>query len=148
MRGRAIGLGLLGVGAFLLAAALAVRLLLEPALVKLPLDQTAEPTAKGTDIEFFDIGGLRQLRGLEADVRQRVEGDAGSEAANDDVAVWTFGSPVTSTDGTLLNAGTYRVCIDRRTAEAVECSVDHVDYDYDDDVSVEGLTLTFPFGTE
>jgi hypothetical protein len=146
MRGRAIGLGLLGVGAFLLAAALAVRLLLEPALVKLPLDQTAEPTAKGTDIEFFDIGGLRQLRGLEADVRQRVEGDAGSEAASDDVAVWNFGSTVTSTDGTLLNAGTYRVCIDRRTAEAVECSVDHVDYD--DDVSVEGLTLTFPFGTE
>src|SRR3954466_13033300 len=146
MRGRAIGLGLLGVGAFLLAAALAVRLLLEPALVKLPLDQTAEPTAKGTDIEFFDIGGLRQLRGLEADVRQRVEGDAGSEAANDDVAVWNFGSTVTSTDGTLLNAGTYRVCIDRHEAVAVECDVDHVDYD--DDVDVEGLTLTFPFGTE
>ena len=47
MRGRAIGLGLLGLGAFLLAAALCVRLLLEPALVKLPLDQKAELVALG-----------------------------------------------------------------------------------------------------
>ena len=146
MRGRAIGLGLLGLGAFLLATALAVRLFLEPALVRLPLDQTAEPTAKGTDIEFFDLAAQRQLRGLEADVRQRVEGDPGSKAAGEDVAVWNFGSTLTATDGTLLNAGTYRVCIDRRSAEAVDCAVDHVDYD--DDVSVEGLTLTFPFRTE
>jgi Porin PorA len=146
MRGRAIGLGLLGLGAFLLAGALAVRLLLEPALVKLPLDQTAEPTAVGTDIEFFDLSAQEQLRGLEADVRQQVKGDPRSDAANDDVAVWNFGSTVTSTDGTLLNAATYRVCIDRRSAAAVDCEVDHVDYD--DDLAIEGLTLTFPFGTE
>jgi Porin PorA len=146
MRGRAIGLGLLAVGAFLLAAALAVRLFLEPALVKYPLDQTASPTADGTDVDFFDLTAGEQLTGLEADVRQEVVGDPGSEAANDDVAVWNFGSTVTSTDDVLLNAGTYRVCIDRREAVAVECDVDHVDYD--DDVNVEGLTLTFPFGTE
>jgi hypothetical protein len=146
MRGRAIGLGLLGLGAFLLAGALAVRLFLEPALVKLPLDQTASPTADGTDVDWFDLSAAKQLRGLDADVRQEVQGDPGSEAAGDDVAVWNFGSTVTSTDGTLLNAGTYRVCIDRREAVAVECDVDHVDYD--DDVNVEGLTLTFPFGTD
>jgi hypothetical protein len=145
MRGRAIGVGLLGLGAFLLAAALAVRLFLEPALVKLPLDQTASPTAKGTDVEFFDVAELRQLRGLEADVQQQVAGDAGSEAASDDVAVWNFGSVVTGADGTVLNAGTYRVCLDRRTAEAVDCAVDNVD---DEDTDIEGLTLTFPFGTE
>jgi hypothetical protein len=146
MRGRAIGLGLLGLGAFMLAAALAVRLFLEPALVKLPLDQTAQPTAQGTDVDYFDLSAQKQLHGLEADVRQEVQGDAGSDAANDDVAVWNFGSTVTSTDGTLLNAGTYRVCIDRREAVAVKCDVDHVDYD--DDLDIEGLTLTFPFGTE
>jgi hypothetical protein len=146
MRGRAIGLGLLGLGAFLLAGALAVRLFLEPALVKLPLDQTASPTAVGTDITFFDIGNQKQLRGLEADVRQKLQGDPSSSAASDDVAVWNFGSTITATDGTLLNAGTYRVCIDRRTAVAVDCDVDNVDND--GDVPVEGLTLTFPFGTE
>jgi hypothetical protein len=146
MRGRAIGLVLLGLGAFLLAGALAVRLFLEPALVKLPLDQTASPTAQGTDVDFFSIGEQEQLEGLDADVRQQVQGDPTSEAADDEVAVWNFGSTITAEDGTLLNAGTYRVCIDRREAVAVDCAVDHVDYD--DDVAVEGLTLTFPFGTE
>jgi len=146
MRGRAIGLGLLGLGAFLLAAALCVRLFLEPALVKLPLDQKASPTAAGTDITFFDIAAGEQLTGLEADVRQKVEGEPGSSAASEDVAVWNFGSTITATDGTLLNAGTYRVCIDRRTAVARDCDVDNVDFDRKADV--EGLTLTFPFGVE
>ena len=122
-----------------------MRLFLEPALVKLPLDQTASPTAQGTDIDFFSIGDQEQLEGLEADVRQKVQGDATSEAASDEVAVWNFGSTITSSDGTVLNAGTYRVCIDRRSAVAVDCDVDHVD---DEDVDIEGLTLTFPFGTE
>ncbi|WP_166509455.1 DUF3068 domain-containing protein [Blastococcus sp. TF02-8] len=146
MRGRAIGLGLLGLGAFLLAGALAVRLILVPTLVTLPLDQKAEPTAVGTDVSFFDLGAMRQLRGLEAEVRQRVEGDPSAAEASDDVAVWNFGSTITATDGTLLNAGTYRVCIDRHEAVAVSCDADHVDYDRK--VDVEGLTLTFPFGTE
>jgi hypothetical protein len=146
MRGRAIGLGLLGLGAFLLAGALAVRLFLEPALVKLPLDQEASPTADGTDVSFFDLSAGEQLRGLEADVRQKVQGDPTADDASDDVAVWNFGSTVTATDGTLLNASTYRVCIDRRTAVAADCDADNVDYDRK--VDVEGLTLTFPFGTE
>ncbi|MGY2003495.1 DUF3068 domain-containing protein [Blastococcus sp. SYSU DS1024] len=146
MRGRAIGLGLLGLGAFLLVGALMVRLVLVPTMVKLPLDQSASPTAVGTDVSYFDLENQRQLRGLEAQVTQRVEGDPGAEAAGDDVAVWNFGSTITDSDDRLLNAGTYRVCLDRRTAVAVECAVDAVDYDRD--VDVEGLTLTFPFGTE
>lgn len=146
MRGRAIGLGLLGLGAFLLAGALAVRLFLAPALVKLPLDQTARPTAQGTGISFFDIGEQEQLRDLEADVVQNVQGDPTAEGASDDVAVWSFGSVITATDGTLLNAGTYRVCLDRRTAESVDCPSAHIEND--EDLTIEGLTLTFPFHTE
>ncbi|MGY2067500.1 DUF3068 domain-containing protein [Blastococcus sp. SYSU DS0619] len=146
MRRRAIGLGLIGLGAFALVAALLVRLVLVDTLVRLPLDQTASPTAQGTDISFLDLGEMRQLRGLEADVRQRVVGEPDAEDAGDDVAVWNFGSTITSEDGTLLNASTYRVCIDRYDAQAVDCASDHVDEDQDRDV--EGLTLTFPFGTE
>src|SRR3712207_1767321 len=146
MRGRAIGLGLLGLGAFLLVGALAVRLILVPTLVKLPLDQKAAPTAVGTDVTFFDLGKQRQLRGLEAQVRQQVQGDPEAADASEDVAVWNFGSTIEDSDGNLLNAGTYRVCIDRDEAVAVECDADHVDYDRK--VDVTGLTLTFPFGTE
>jgi hypothetical protein len=146
MRGRAVGLGLIGLGAFALAAALAVRLFLVDALVKLPLDQEAAPVAQGSDISFFDIPEQDQLEGLEAGVSQEVEGDPTAEEAGDDVAVWNFGSVMTATDGTLLNAYTYRVCIDRHTAASVECEAQHVDYERD--VTIEGLTLTFPFGTE
>jgi hypothetical protein len=147
MRGRAIGLGLLGLGAFVLAAALAVRLFLEPALVKLPLDQKAEPVGVGTDVSFFNLQDFEQFEGLTADVQQRVEGDAFAPGAGEDVAVWNFGSTVSDTEGNLLNASTYRVCLDRRTAEAVpDCESTHVDYDRS--VKIEGLTLTFPFGTE
>ncbi|RBY90429.1 hypothetical protein DQ244_13390 [Blastococcus sp. TBT05-19] len=146
MRRRAIGLGLVGLGAFALVAALLVRLVLVDTLVRLPLDQTASPTAKGTDVDYFDLTAGRQLRGLEAEVQQRVQGDPGSEDAGDDVAVWNFGSTMTDADGTLLNASTYRVCLDRLEAVAVECGSDHIDYSRER--SIEGLTLTFPFGTE
>jgi hypothetical protein len=146
MRGRAIGLGVLGLGAFVLAAALCVRLFLEPALVKLPLDQEADPVAIGSSVDFFSQGELKQYRDLDATVVQHVRGDAAADGASDDVAVWNFGSVMTSSDGMQLDASTYRVCIDRRTAEAVDCPSAHVNYD--DDATIEGLTLTFPFGTE
>jgi hypothetical protein len=146
MRGRAVGLGLLGLGAFALAAALAVRLFLVDALVKLPLDQQAAPVADGSDISWFDLAEQEQLEGLEATVRQEVEGDPTADGVSDDVAVWNFGSAMTSTDGTLLNAYTYRVCIDRNDAAAEDCPSTHVDYDRE--AVIEGLTLTFPFGTE
>lgn len=146
MRGRAIGLGLLGLGAFVLAAALCVRLFLEPALVKLPLDQKADPVAIGSGIDFFSQGELKQYRGLDATVVQHVRGDASADGAGDDVAVWNFGSVMTDSDGMQLDASTYRVCLDRRTAEAVDCPSTHVNYDRD--ATIEGLTLTFPFGTE
>jgi len=146
MRGRAVGLGLLGLGAFLLAGALAVRLLLEPGLVKLPLDQKADPVAIGSNVDFFDLEQQEQLTGIDATVTQHVQGDVEADEAGEDLAVWTFGSTVADEDGDLLNASTYRVCIDRRTAEAQDCESTHVDYDRD--ATITGLTLTFPFGTE
>jgi hypothetical protein len=143
---RAIGLGVLGLGACLLGAALAVRLFLVPGLVKLPLDQEAHKEARGTDVSFFDLQAQEQLTGLDADVAQNVEGEPAAPGAGDDVAVWNFGSVISDTDGNLLNAYTYRVCLDRHTAEAVTCDSTHVDYDRGAEIT--GLTMTFPFGTE
>src|SRR3954462_3912679 len=113
MRGRAVGLGLLGFGAFVLAAALCVRLFLAPALVKLPLDQKADPVAIGSNVDFFNQGELKQEEGLDATVRQHVQGDPSADGAGDDVAVWNFGSVMTDSDDRQLDASTYTVCIDR-----------------------------------
>jgi Porin PorA len=145
MRGRAVGLSLLGLGAFLLAAALATRLFLVPALVKLPLDQTASPVATGTGVDFFDIGQQTQYRGLHAIVRQKVVGHPDADGAGDQLAVWEHGSVISGRDGKVLNAGTYEVCLDRRTAESVDCPSTAIGTDRG--AKIQGLTLTFPFGT-
>ena len=147
MRGRTVSFILLGLGAFALVAALAVRLVLAPGLVRLPLDQTAEPEADGTDITMFDFGTMQEVEGVTGIAFQTVVGEPGAEEAGDDVAVWNFGSIIEDDEGTILNDGSYRVCIDRRTAESdPDCGSAFVDK-YPD-ATIDGLTLTFPFSTE
>jgi hypothetical protein len=146
MRGRTIGLGLLAVGAFLLAGALIIPLLLVPALVKLPLDEKAVVVANGTGVDFFDVGGQKQLQGLNATVRQKVVGHPETSGAGDDVAVWEHGSVLKSSDGTVLNASSYQVCLDRMTALAVSCPSTTIDGH--SGARIDGLTMTFPIGVQ
>ena len=151
MRGRAIGLGLLGLGAFLLAGALATKLFLVPALVTLPLDQTADPVANGTGVDYFAVGTQQQYRGVDVVVHQHVIGHADDPAAGADVAVWEFGSTMFNSSGVAFQYGTYQVCLDRRTAESVHCPSAFVTDARGAKVSnakIDGLTLTFPFHTQ
>jgi hypothetical protein len=150
MRGRAIGLGLLGLGAFLLAGALATRLFLVPALVILPSDQKADPVALGTGVDFFDLGAQKQLTGLDVTVHQHVLGHPSAAGASSDVAVWEFGSTMIDGNGTRIQYGTYQVCIDRHTALAVSCPsafVSDASGAKVTNAAIHGLTLTFPFHT-
>jgi hypothetical protein len=147
MRGRAVSLILIGLGAFLLAGALAVRLVLAPDFVKLPLDQEAEPSATGTGLTYFSLADMEQVRDDTGSVSQRVQGDPTDAEAGDDVAVWHFGSVIESSSGDQINISEYTVCIDRKTAESVtDC--DAADIEGDDQRKPEGLTLTFPFDTQ
>jgi hypothetical protein len=145
-RARVLGHGLLALGAVLLGAALAVRLFLAPSLVVLPLDQATEATASGTDVTYLDFGTLEEIEGAEASVRLEVEGAPDSAEASDDVAVWSSGTVVEdrATRG-LITASEYTTCLDRREAVALDCDAESVNGDPAD---VEGLTVTFPFGTE
>jgi hypothetical protein len=146
MRGRAVSLSVIGLGAFLLAAALSVRLVLAPTMVKLPLDQTAEPSAVGA-MDYFSLATLQEVEGDTGSVSQRVQGDPTDDAAGDDVAVWHFGSVIRDSGGERINVYEYTVCIDRKTAESVpDCASANIDGD--SARKPEGLTLTFPFGTE
>ena len=145
MRRHTVGLGLTALGSLLVSGALAVNPLLAPALVTLPLDQAADPTAAGTDVSWYDLGNMEQLTGLSATAAQTVRGDESSAEASSSTAVWSSGTVITSDDGDLLNASSYTVCLDRHQAFAVECDVDAVD---DEETQVVGLTMTFPFHTE
>jgi hypothetical protein len=140
MRRRTIGLSLLGLGAFLLAAAVALPAFLVPTLVRLPLDQKADVVVSDEDANYLDRSKLEEAQGP-ITVHLLVEGDPGARDASSDVAVWHSGTTITDAHDELVVEPSEVVnCLDRRTAEAVPC----------DDASedIEGLTLTFPFGTE
>ena len=145
MRRRAIGLSLLALGAVLLGAALAVRLFLVPTMVRLPLDQTGSTTVADQNATWFDQETLEQKNGpVEANVV--VQGDPTSEDATDDVAVWVSGTTITDEDGDIVTPPTETVtCLDRHTAESLSCDSARLNGEPAD---IEGLTVTFPLGTE
>jgi hypothetical protein len=153
MRGRAIGLGLLSLGAFLLIGALLTRLFLAPALVVLPLNQPAAPVAVGgPGTTYFDIGEQKQHTGDPVTVRQVIKGVQPPGNIGDHVAVWAFGETVTKSTGDVSKTNLitppieYTVCLDRRTAQAVHCSAEEIGTDKSKHIA--GLTLNFPFGTK
>jgi hypothetical protein len=145
MRRRALGLSLLALGAVLLGAALAVRLFLVPTMVRLPLDQTGSTTVADDNATWFDQETLEQKSGpVEANVV--VQGDPTSEDATDDVAVWVSGTTITDEDGDIVTPPTEMVtCLDRHTAASVSCDSARLN---DEPADIEGLTVTFPLGTE
>jgi|1186.fasta_scaffold48787_1 hypothetical protein len=145
MRRRAIGLGLLAFGAVLLGAALAVRLFLDPTMVRLPLDQTGSTTVADENGSYFDQETLEQRQGyVEANVV--VQGDPGSDEATDDVAVWVSGTTITNEDHKVVTPPTEMVvCLDRHSAESVACDSAAINKEPAD---IQGLTVTFPLGTE
>ena len=146
MRGRATGLGLLGLGAFALVAALMVKLFLVPALVKLPLSQPVSLVAVDPAATFFNIGELKQHQGETVTARQGVTGLPKADGAGSDVAVWASGTTVEDNANQLITPPiTYQVCLDRRTAAAVDCPSAKVG---DQHQKISGLTLNFPFGTK
>ena len=147
MRTRRLGLFLVGLGAFALVAALLVRVVLAPDLVKLPREQRSEPTASAGDVAYWDFAASRQLTGLDATANQVVEHVESAPDADSDVSVWSSGTAVVgSDDGVLMTAYEYTVCLDRRTARSVaDCDSAR---GTDGSGAPEGLTLTFPFHTE
>ena len=145
MRRRAIGLSLLGFGAVLLGAALAVQLFVVPTMVRLPLDQTGSTTVSDENASYFNQEDLEQREGyVEANVD--VQGDPLADEAGDDVAVWHAGTAITDENGDIVTPPTTIVtCLDRKTAESVACDSARLNKE---PAEIEGLTVTFPLGTE
>jgi DUF3068 family protein len=145
MRRRMIGLVLLGIGAFCVVAALAVRLVLAPQLIVLPLDQDGSSVATGTATVFYP-GDLTQRSGVAVRAGRDVIGDAKAPGAGPDVAVWTMSLKLTDPAGALIAVTEDRVCIDRHTAADVNCVSERLDGD--NRVRHTGLSYTFPFGVQ
>jgi hypothetical protein len=144
MSRRSIGLTLVGLGGFSLIAALLVKVLLVPALVTLPLDPNTETGAVGSHVRYLDVDASEERGAEDVRVTVLVKGVTDSKHADDDTAVWAYGSTMKDGAGTTINASNYVVCLDRTTAEAEKCDSASIN---EDPADVEGLTATFPLHT-
>lgn len=111
----------------------------------LPLGESYETVAEGADVTFLDPVTLEQRTGEDVQVQVEVSGDPGSVDADEGTAVRIAETTTTAADGTLIaTTSSTTACLDRRTAEAVDCATEAVDGRQTD---VRGLVLGFPPGT-
>ncbi|TDC42295.1 DUF3068 domain-containing protein [Micromonospora sp. KC213] len=142
------GAVLVAAGTFLIVGALAMPLYVAPALVKVPLNQKSVTHSKAENATVFDFATLSERTGVNLTATRAVRGD--TEAGNAERAVFDVGLTVTDDAAAdpaeaPITLSTDRVALDRRTGEAVACCAENINGTA---FKHEGLTYTFPFGTE
>lgn len=144
MGARVAGWALAGLGILALAGSVLVSGS-SPAPAAGPgLTEQYEAVAEGGDVTFLDPVTLEQRTGEVVSTTVRVRGIVRSTDADDDTAVRRWSSTTLAEDGTLVAPPTTTTaCLDRRTAEAVDCAAAGVDGERMD---IRGLTLAFPPG--
>jgi DUF3068 family protein len=117
---RIVGLALVGLGAFLLVAALLTRTYVAGQLVKFPLNTYVKTTLVGKDVSYFSPKLVRPVTGATMQVTDTVKGDAA--AGNSSTAVWDeFTYLYDRTNHVTFSYTTRRAAFDRRTAVLVDC---------------------------
>jgi Porin PorA len=117
---RIVGLALIGLGAFLLVAALLTRTYVAGQLVKFPLNTYVKTTLVGKDVSYFSPKLVRPVTGATMQVTDTVKGDAA--AGNSSTAVWDeFTYLYDRTNHVTFSYTTRRAAFDRRTAVLVDC---------------------------
>ena len=143
---RIVGLALVGLGAFLLVAALLTRTYVAGQLVKFPLNTYVKTTLVGKDVSYFSPKLVRPVTGATMQVTDTVKGDAA--AGNSSTAVWNeFTYLYDRTNHVTFSYTTRRAAFDRRTAVLVDCCGANVGGN--STIRQTGLSgYVFPIGTE
>jgi hypothetical protein len=117
---RIVGLALVGLGAFLLVAALLTRTYVAGQLVKFPLNTYVKTTLVGKDVSYFSPKLVRPVSGATIQVTDTVKGDAA--AGDSSTAVWNeFTYLYDRTNHAVFSYTTRRAAFDRRTGVLVDC---------------------------
>jgi hypothetical protein len=117
---RIVGLALVGLGAFLLVAALLTRTYVAGQLVKFPLNTYVKTTLVGKNVSYFSPKLVRPVSGALMQVTDTVKGDAA--AGSSSTAVWNeFTYLYDRTNHVAFSYTTRRAAFDRRTAVLVDC---------------------------
>ncbi|WP_202638402.1 DUF3068 domain-containing protein [Bailinhaonella thermotolerans] len=132
---------LLGCGAFLAVLGLLVRLHVYPSGLGHPVDPDEVVRLRATGASYFDLAGLRQVRGADIEVVTALRGNPGPAP---DRAVWTEITSTLAGDRSRIGYRERRVAVDRFTGMAVNCCGEYVDNDRN--ARQAGLSFRWPFG--
>ncbi|MET9224423.1 DUF3068 domain-containing protein [Lentzea sp. NPDC003310] len=157
----AVVVALLGLGAVAAATGLVLQLHAYPLLAKLQHDIDTISVSKGEGVTavVYPPGGLPEVRhNLSLTATTHVEGDlAAPEIAKDgDVTVWKRATIVKEdADQLVLSAEVRKICLDRRTGEAVApCHGEFYETEQGERITARGgqllqpgLNFVFPFDT-
>jgi len=143
---RIVGLALVGLGAFLLVAALLARTYVAGQLVKFPLNTYVKTTLVGKDVSYFSPKLVRPVSGATIQVTDTVKGDAA--AGNSSTAVWNeFTYLYDRTNHAVFSYTTRRAAFDRRTGVLVDCCGANIGGN--STIRQTGLSgYVWPFGTQ
>ncbi len=144
MRARVVGLAGIGLGGVAVVASLTAGSWVPLLPVKLPLDETFVVEGAGRQVTYLDPVTFAPVTGEDVSTSVRGSGDEDTGAAGDRTAVWEYVSETNDSDGTLIATSRTLVCLDRWSAEALNCAGESVDGDPTD---IRGLTVRFPADT-
>ncbi|XRQ15519.1 DUF3068 domain-containing protein [Actinomadura welshii] len=140
-----IGVSLIGLGAFLLAAAVLVRFYAAPALIGAPVDVYQVTRLQADNATYLDASSATVRTGATVVATNTVRGDV--KASDGDTAVWDTGTIIQdlARDYT-LEIQNARYAFDRRTARLKNCCKAAVQGDTN--VQMSGIALFWPVEAE
>jgi Porin PorA len=142
---RVIGLTVTGLGSFLVAFALLLRLWVPGQVITFPLNEYAVTTLSGNNVSYFSPTNLKEYTGVTATSTQTVEGDVKSGSSS--IAVWgSFTALEDTTNHAAIQYASQRSAFDRRSGELVNCCAAAVGANTQ--VRQTGQGFRWPFGTQ
>ncbi|GAA4805668.1 DUF3068 domain-containing protein [Nocardioides caeni] len=144
--------GAVGLGVFLIVAAVLVRAYAYPSLAKVPADYEGITYLEATGAQVFNSDPeILATEVTDLSIASRTVADTGADAP-DGTPVWVNSATVTRADGTVFQQSRERVAFDAGTGAAVDCDscepwVEVADGEQRT-TDFEGQVYKFPFGTE
>lgn len=147
-----IASGAVGLGVFLIVAAVLVRAYAYPALARVPAEYESitKLEAKGAEV-FNSNPDVLAPETVDLDIASRTIADTGAEQP-DDVRTWVNSTTITRADGTVFQQSRERAAFDAVTGAGVACDTCETWVEVADGEQVaqtwEGQVYKFPFDTQ
>ncbi|MBS4754393.1 DUF3068 domain-containing protein [Nocardioides sp. zg-ZUI104] len=141
-----------GLGVFLIVAAILVRFYAYPSLAKTPTDYESITKLEALDAQIFNSDpDVLAAETTDLSIVSRSVADGGADAP-DDVSVWVNSTTISRPDGSVFQQARDRVAFDSVTGVATDCEPCDTWTEIAEgdrrDVERTGLLFKFPFGTE